>query len=189
MQENRATAIFAARAYVVIEHDHEIIEAIRAPEFFMGRPARQSHTPVVGGALRIVAPAIAWPHGPHRQRPCPAQNNVRPEKAIEEAKVSRRRRLVAFRLGVAYPGAPERAANNERPGVQSATRELLRLSQARQRGRHEPAQATLGLASPASRCVCQFFCDKFHASLYFCLTEGDSFARRKWSVFALFNAV
>jgi len=36
--------------------------------------------------------------------------------------------MITFPLGVADPGAPKYAGNHERPGVQPAKQDLLRLS-------------------------------------------------------------
>ena len=47
--------------------------------------------------------------------------------------------MITFPLGVADPGAPKYAGNHERPGVQPAKRDLLRLSQARNRDRYKTA--------------------------------------------------
>jgi hypothetical protein len=174
MQKDCAAAIFAARMDIVIEDNYKIVEAIRAPEFFVARPARHHHAPVVERTARIVAPAVAWPGRAHRRNPSFAQNPVGSEKAAEKAKGSARRCAIALPLVLPDPPAANCAANHDRPGVQPAKRTSLRLSLARQACRPQAAQPTLDLPLPARKRFRRFFCNQFHASLCFQAIGCDS---------------
>ena len=188
MQKNRAAARFAAGMDIVTEHDHKVVETIRAPEVFMGAPAWQAHLPVIGRRSRIVAPAIALPDPPHRQSPCGPRDSIGPKKARKKPKLSRRCRMIAFPLGMRNPGAPQRAGQHEGPGVEPPKRDLLRLRLARHACGHKTAQATLDLALPSRQRGFQFFCIPFHASLCFFLIKNDSPGSRCRTVLMHFTA-
>lgn len=64
MQENGAAMATDARALVMVERHHKIVEPVGAPQIFVPGGDGETHTEVIECACGIVAPAVA-----RRERP------------------------------------------------------------------------------------------------------------------------
>jgi hypothetical protein len=117
MQKDGAARAFAPRPQIEIEHDHQVVETIVAPQRFMPCRRRKANEPVVGWGLRVVAPAEHSVKGKKRQlRPGSAAAQWL-EKAFNQPKMSGRRSMIALTLSVRNRGGAERARQVQRTGL------------------------------------------------------------------------
>lgn len=180
VKENGASAVFAARPQVIIEHDHEIVKMVLAPEFLMARAEREGNAPVIARVLGIVAPAIGGLERARRQTPGWARASIWPETAAEKPEGACGRRMVAFPFVMRDTALPDRAGEREGPGQQTASgfapgRRPPRQPRHRQTADAMPASAALlsPLARPAKLARIAFFVENAH---FFTQTKSSKVA-------------
>ena len=111
MDENGTAAIFHARAGVVIELDHQIIQMIITLQSVARTSGRKLDRAVVAPIVRVLAPAVVVSDRAYGQARLQPRRAVSAPPKAEEAEAPTRRRAVALALVGSNPAAAKRNRN------------------------------------------------------------------------------
>ncbi len=127
MDEDGAAAVTDTRARVVIDFNNEVVETVRAPETVTRRAFQQADRLIVAAVVRVFAPAVIRPNGPH------GQSGARPRRAVgsppkpDQPETPARRRAVALEFVGENAATAEGYRNDAPTEAQDALRPNARL--------------------------------------------------------------
>ena len=151
MKKDRAAAPGPTRFQVVVEDEHDIVQAVAAPHVLVAEAHRQGPRPVVGRGRRVVAPAEVARKRAQRHPARRARHLVGAEEAVNDAQAACRRRGVALALAMGQAGAPEGTRKRDHSGLDMAggtafTRQARRSpddERSKQRSRNAMARSAM----------------------------------------------
>ncbi len=118
MKKNGAAAPPSPRRKIIIEHDHDVVEVIVAPQIFVRSPERRHNRAIIHRAVRVIAPAFALSNWSHWQARRLRYKSVRTVKTRKKTPASCRTRMIALALVAFDAGGSDSAKHNERSRVQ-----------------------------------------------------------------------
>jgi hypothetical protein len=104
----------------VVDLDHDVVEAVVAPEPVAGFPGGAPERPVVAAVRRVFAPRNRGIDAANRELRRRARPAIRPPPQLPQAKAVARRYAVAFALVRPDAGAAKDDRDRERAGEQEA---------------------------------------------------------------------
>src|SRR5215831_733959 len=120
MHEDGTTTTGDARTGVMVEFDHDIVEAIVTPQPITLASGRRAHRPIVPPVARVLAPSIDGADASRRQSRRGAWGAIGAPPDPLQAKSSARRRPIALALIGGDAAASERHRDRERACRQPA---------------------------------------------------------------------
>src|SRR5690554_298725 len=107
-------------AEVVIEHDHDVVEMVFAPQVFVAGRKRQPYRPIVARMIGVVAPAHVSGKWHDREKGCGGRHAIRPKKDFLECEMADGRRPVPLALARLRPRSSQRACKCSIPETENA---------------------------------------------------------------------